>query len=68
VDDEEAEAEAAENVLLLDSLVYGEEDIEVPFREGEKLIILHAAPARFGDCFDRVAGKGSADTSGDALV
>ena len=68
VDDDEAEAESVERLLVFDAFVDGEEDVEVLFGERKEMFVLHAAPARLGDCFYRVAWKGVADSSVNALI
>ncbi len=68
VDNDEAEAELVEGVLLLDAFVDSEENVEVLFGARKEMFVLHAAPARLGDCFYRVAWKGAADSSVNALI
>lgn len=68
VDDDEAEAESVERLLVFDALVDGQEDVEMFFGVRQQMLVGNTTPSGLGDCFYRVAWKGSAGTSRDAFV
>jgi hypothetical protein len=68
VSDDEAEAKAAQIVLVLDASIDGHENIEALGGQSQELTVLAATPTCFRDGLDCVTGEGVLESHRQALV